>query len=511
MEIIEFDKWKPSADDPRKVEYVGQRTAQEVFEELKHRLEGQGYLPDEYFELRGEWEGGREIPRDADLFCTVDYGESEGVYVDVYLKWYDEKQKKSITSSFIVGKTLGENGNVLDRMFLTASAITKAVHGDHATHARYMQVGGPEEDTGGRVVHLSQQEEKVIIEALVEQRERQEEAMGQTEQLLRRMTGSITAYMDTVGQRPLRVSDYDKTVLAVRDGELSAFRELYPRVREQADELLIETAGRPGVVGRQMTLLLVADTEQFPESAYRTACQKAIDINDPTKTAFLMEQAKTHVPDLSPSFFGEMAVYAFWDHCHIAREIIKQCTNEQIAAAPPYLLEQFAGPRDVDHRMLSILVEKGISGGNSAERTLHMLTYEGRNSWIAEDLLEKRMWVDINDYHALNTCVKNGAVDVAKLLLDGGMDFEQYRQRFPDSGSPDVIQALTEHWNELQTQAQESAGAEQAQAQEAGTPIEAQRSGFDGERSRSEMSEPCPQDRANDMELAATMGGMNLG
>ena len=70
---------------------------------------------------------------------------------------------------------------------------------------------------------------------------------------------------------------------------------------------------------------------------------------------------------------------------------------------------------------------------------------------------------------------------------------------------------MTEHWNELQTQAQESAGAEQAQAQEAGTPIEAQRSGFDGERSRSEMSEPCPQDRANDMELAATMGGMNLG
>mgnify|MGYP001032848939 CR=1 FL=1 len=509
MEIIEFDKWKPSADDPRKVEYVGQRTAQEVFEELKHRLEGQGYLPDEYFELRGEWEGGREIPRDADLFCTVDYGESEGVYVDVYLKWYDEKQKKSITSNFIVGKTLGENGNDLDRMFLTASAITKAVHGDHATHARYMQVGGPEEDTGGRVVHLSQQEEKVIIEALVEQRERQEQAMGQTEQLLRRMTGSITAYMDTVGQHPLRLSDYDKAVLAVRDGELSAFRELYPRVREQAGELLIETANRPGVVGRQMTCLLLVDTGELSQETYRTMCQKAIDINDPPKVAFLLEQAESHVNDLSLSFYGEMACHAYCDHRHIAMEIIKQCTDEQIAAAPSLLLELFAA--EPDYGMLSTLVEKGISGGDSAERTLHMLTYEGRNSWIAEDLLEKRMWVDVNDYRTLNACVENGAVDVAKLLLDGGMDFEQYRQRFPDSGSPDVIQALTEHWNELQTQAQESAGAEQAQAQEAGTPIEAQRSGFDGERSRSEMSEPCPQDRANDMELAATMGGMNLG
>ncbi len=459
MEIIEFDRWKPSADDPRKVEYAGQRTAQEVYEELKHRLDGQGYLPDEYFLLRDEWKNGREIPRDADLFCTVDYGASEGVYVDVYLKWYDEKQKKSMTESFIVGKTLGENGNDLDRMFLTASAITKAVHGDHATHARYIQVGGVEDDTGGRVVHLSQQEEKVIIQALVEQRERQEEAMSQTEQLLRRMTGSITAYMDTVGQRPLRISDYDKAVLAVRDGELSAFRELYPRVRNQAGELLIETAGRPGLVGRQMTLLLVADTERFPEPAYRTACQKAIAINDPVKVAFLLANAAEQVEGLSPSFHGEMAGYAYMDHRHIAKEIIRQCTNEHIAAAPPYLLELFA--QDADFHTLSALVEKGISSGDSAARTLHMLTYEGGNSWMAEELLEKRMWLDPNNYGALHACVENGAVDVAKLLLDGGMDFEQYRQRFPGSGSPDTIQALEEHWAKLQVHAQEQ-GEEQA-------------------------------------------------
>ncbi len=171
MEIIEFDRWKPSLDDPRKLEYAGQRTAAEVFSELKHRLEVQGYLPDEYFEMRDEWKDDREIPRDAGLFCTVDYGASEGVYVDVYLKWYDEKQKKGFTEIFITGKTLGENGNDLDRMFLTASAITKAVHGDHATHTRYMKIGGVEDDVGGRVIHLSQQEEKVVIAALAEQRE----------------------------------------------------------------------------------------------------------------------------------------------------------------------------------------------------------------------------------------------------------------------------------------------------------------------------------------------------
>ncbi len=405
MELIEFDRWRPSVDNPRKLEYVGQRTAQEVYEELKHRLEGQGYLPDEYFLLRDKWQNGREIPRDADLFCTVDYGESEGVYVDVYLKWYDEKRQKSVTESFIVGKTLGENGNDLDRMFLTASAITKAVHGDHATHARYRKIDGVEEDVGGRVVHLSQREEKVIIAALAEQRERQEEAMGRTEQLLRRMTGSITAYMDTVGQRPLRISDYDKAVLAIRDGELPAFLELYPKVLDAyAGDLLIEAAGRPGAVGRQMTRALLDDVERFPESAYAAACKRAIDINDPQKVEFLLANAADRVAELSPSFHGGMASYAYLEHRHISREIIKQCSDEQIAAAPPLLLELFAaGP---DYEMLSMLVEKGISGGGSSADVLHNLTQDRRNRWMAEELLGTRMWVTANDLCALHVCNK---------------------------------------------------------------------------------------------------------
>ncbi len=339
------------------------------------------------------------------MFCTVDYGESEGVYVDVYLKWYDEKRQKSVTESFIVGKTLGENGNDLDRMFLTASAITKAVHGDHATHARYRKIDGVEEDVGGRVVHLSQREEKVIIAALAEQRERQEEAMGRTEQLLRRMTGSITAYMDTVGQRPLRISDYDKAVLAIRDGELPAFLELYPKVLDAyAGDLLIEAAGRPGAVGRQMTRALLDDVERFPESAYAAACKRAIDINDPQKVEFLLANAADRVAELSPSFHGGMASYAYLEHRHISREIIKQCSDEQIAAAPPLLLELFAaGP---DYEMLSMLVEKGISGGGSSADVLHNLTQDRRNRWMAEELLGTRMWVTANDLCALHVCNK---------------------------------------------------------------------------------------------------------
>ena len=261
------------------------------------------------------------------------------------------------------------------------------------------------------------------------------------------------------------MSGYDKTILAIQDGELSAFKDLYPQtLKDHADDLLIEAAGRPGTVGRKMTLLLLADVEQFSEPTYCAACQRAININDPEKVTFLLEQAESHVPKLSPSFHGEMASYAYLDHRFIATEIIKQCSEEQIAAAPSRLLEQFAA--DHDHRTLSALVEKGISGGSSAWRTLHMLTYEGRDSWIAEDLLEKRMWVETDDYGALHACVQNDAVDVCKLLLDGGIDFDVYQQwakNHPCDGHEKTMQALEDHWPEIQTKmaqvpAQENGG-----------------------------------------------------
>lgn len=139
MKVIELENWELSQKRPRQLEYVGQPVAQEVFEELKHRLDSMGYLPEEYFLMDKEWENGREIPKGADIFCTTDYGESEGVYLDVYLKWYEDGTP--ITKSFITGKTLGSSGADMDRMFLISSAITKAFHGDHGTYARYMKLG----------------------------------------------------------------------------------------------------------------------------------------------------------------------------------------------------------------------------------------------------------------------------------------------------------------------------------------------------------------------------------
>ena len=99
MKKIELEQWEPFPGDPRRMQYAGQRVAQEVFEELKHRLEGMGYLPDEYFLMDREWENGREIPKDADIFCTTDYGGNEGVYLDVSLQW--SENNRTVTRNFI--------------------------------------------------------------------------------------------------------------------------------------------------------------------------------------------------------------------------------------------------------------------------------------------------------------------------------------------------------------------------------------------------------------------------
>ena len=230
MKIIETERWVPSKEDPSRSEYIGQRTGQEVFEELRQQLENMGCLPDEYFLLDQRWENGREIPEGADIFCTTDYGASEGIYLDVYLKWYEDGNP--VTKGFITGKTLGESGDDLDRMFLISSAITKAFHGDGASHARYIRLGESQIPASG-VFHLSLEEQKTIIDALITQHEKYLGLIANTESLLRRMTGGITQYIDQMGRLPLQINNYDQITLAVRDGNLDAFKSLLNPVEKR--------------------------------------------------------------------------------------------------------------------------------------------------------------------------------------------------------------------------------------------------------------------------------------
>ena len=216
MKQIEFERWEPDAENPRRLTYAGQRTAEDVFHELEAQLDSVGYLPDEYFTMDGRWEHGRQIPKGADFFCKTDYGGSEGIYLDVYLEWQEgDKPKKEC---FITGKTLGESGADLDRMFLISSAITKAFRGDNSVHARYMVVGGQSEPAETMSLNLSPDEQRLVTQALAEQRIRLGSQAEGEEKLLRRMTGSVTEYMDAAGLAD-RLDEHDRDLLTQHDGE----------------------------------------------------------------------------------------------------------------------------------------------------------------------------------------------------------------------------------------------------------------------------------------------------
>ena len=219
MKQIEFERWEPDAENPRKLNYAGQRAAEDVFHELEAQLDSVGYLPDEYFTMDWRWEHGRQIPKGADFFCKTDYGGSEGIYLDVYLEWQEgDKHKKEC---FITGKTLGESGADLDRMFLISSAITKAIRGDNSVHARYMVAGRQPEPAETMSLNLSPDEQRLVAQALAEQCIRLGPRAEGEEKLLRRMVGNVAEYMDAAGLLD-RLGENDRALLDQHDGAQEA-------------------------------------------------------------------------------------------------------------------------------------------------------------------------------------------------------------------------------------------------------------------------------------------------
>ena len=382
-----------------------------------------GYLPDEYFLLDDVWEDGKVVPRDADLFCTTDYGASEGIYLDVRLKWYGE-DGKPVIKTFATGKTLGESGSDMDRMFLISSAITKAFHGEHGAYARFQRLEDGTEAYGA-VLHLSPKEKRVLMDALVEQRMRQEAQMTNTEQLLRRMAGSITAYMDEVGARPLRMSTEDRAVLAVRDGELYAFSSLALQVTkpEERCSLLVESAGRPGAVGRRMAKLMLGAKTPYPEDVWLDACKRAVDTGDLQRVQMMLDRTMDKVANPSPSLPGEVLQYAYLQNPAMGSKLIRQAAPEQVAAAPSKLLCAAAYARDLP--MLTELLQKGLQpGDHAAPLLLPLLTaYDGQR---VAHLLKDSLRVRPEDYDAMNVCLREHASSAAEALLGQGMKLDGY-------------------------------------------------------------------------------------
>jgi len=119
---ISLEVWEPDPNMPGALRYAYGRKAIDVFNELNQHLKDTGFLPDEYFLMGIHWEN-RSIPKEAWFTLDVDWGGSEGIYLDMNLYWDENNTFRR--EPFITGKTLGETDDDMDKMFLIASAIRK--------------------------------------------------------------------------------------------------------------------------------------------------------------------------------------------------------------------------------------------------------------------------------------------------------------------------------------------------------------------------------------------------
>ena len=436
---------------------LGGRRAQEVYMELKQRLDSMGLLPDALFSLAKEWQGKKEIPQDAAVTCSVDYGGIEGVYLDIRLGC--QECGRFQTSPFITGKSLHDTGAGLDRMHQTAAAVTKAFRGDHRQYANLAQ-----KDAASRedmVVVLSGREQDILLDALLERREKLVGEMDGTEQLLRRMTGSITAYMNTVGERPLHLSNHDKASLAIRDGELAAFTELLPKCEKTLDALLVEAAGRAGNVGRKMMFAVVDAVYAFTESAYTQATRNAVNINDMDRVKFLMENASQIVKDLNPGYYGKVYEAAHDQSSRMESKLLRWSKDEWIAPSAMDIL--IRAVQDGDDPRICDLLRRDIDTSCYAPAVLRC-AYQTNDRHMAEFLIDEGLKVNPGDFCAFDLCVKNADMKAAKLLLDKGFLLENYISWKSEQGNSSeqekVLAELGEHWQSIHPREQDAAQEE---------------------------------------------------
>lgn len=131
---IETEKWEPHPEKKGMVRLAGMRTHGEVFDELKDHLAEMGMLPDEYF-LAGNFDSSWEqLPKFKEALCNVNFGGSEGIYLDIYLV-LDNGYNSGSTEllRFATGKTLHSDVEAFYKMSMIAGECSLMLNGrgDH--------------------------------------------------------------------------------------------------------------------------------------------------------------------------------------------------------------------------------------------------------------------------------------------------------------------------------------------------------------------------------------------
>ena len=170
----------------------------------------------------------------------------------------------------------------------------------------------------------------------------------------------------------------------------------------------------------------------------------------------MVPESEGRLSEPLPSLHGEVILYAYTNNCrNIAKDLIAQCTPEQIASVPPKLLRWVA--EKLDFQTAVDLVDKGVRPGDEVVGILRTLTGQ-HQEWMAERLLEHGMPVEPDNYAAIYACVSNQPVGAAARLLFRRSNLEQYQlwaeHRPKGDGYAETMEELAAYWSELQNSTQ---------------------------------------------------------
>lgn len=127
IKTIEVDKYS-APNEKGLVRHIGMASPREIFEVLEQHLKANDLMPDEYF-LPGNWEYNdvSEVPLYQTAICNVNWGGSEGIYLNIALLYYENGESKFF--DLATGKTLSEDGDAYLRMSRIAAECSMMLNG----------------------------------------------------------------------------------------------------------------------------------------------------------------------------------------------------------------------------------------------------------------------------------------------------------------------------------------------------------------------------------------------
>ena len=168
---IELDRWS-EPDEKHRVKHLGMIKAQDAFDKLEAHLKSKDMLPDDYFLFSPENfnNGAGELPAYMTAVCHTNFGDSEGIYIDIVL----ESDKRR--THFATGKTLAEDADAFFRMSRIAAECSLMLSGRGSVYEKknIEAVFTPEESLalGGLVVkklcEYNEPDEVKLLERLYE-------------------------------------------------------------------------------------------------------------------------------------------------------------------------------------------------------------------------------------------------------------------------------------------------------------------------------------------------------